>query len=514
MLKQRLSQKMLQKLSPQQIQLMKLLQIPTATLDQRIKEELEANPALDEGEEVEEMQDNSRTREESTGDNGKVEEGKAADSDSDEVYKDEEFELDDYISEYIEDDPSSYKLSVNNHSSDDEDKTIPVAVENTFHEYLEEQVGLLNLENEREETIAHQIIGSIDDDGYLRREPIAIIDDLMFAHNIISSEEEINRILSMIQQFDPGGVGARDLQECLLIQLHQRKELLDEPIEEQHPINIAIKMITNYFNEFSKKHYQKMQRYLGINELQLKDAINEVLKLNPKPASGHAGSSNSGIHYIVPDFIIVNRDGELELTLNSRNAPDLRINDQYKDMLKSYKDSSKENRKKRQEKEAVLFIKQKIDSAKWFIDAIRQRQQTMYKTMYSIMQYQYDFFLTGDQKTLRPMILKDIADVTGLDISTVSRVANSKFVQTEFGTKRLKDFFSESLQTSAGDEVSTLEVKKILTDIIEGESKRKPLSDEKLKNLLQEKGYNIARRTVAKYREQLNIPVARLRKQL
>ncbi len=513
MLKQRISQKLLQKLSPQQIQLMKLLQIPTATLEQRIKEELEANPALDEGEEVDESEI-AKNEEDSFASGSSSDDGNEKDAENDEIYKEEEFELDDYITEYIEDDPSSYKLKVNNISPDDEDKTIPVVVENTFHEYLEEQVGMLDFKDEREENIAHQIVGSIDDDGYLRREPIAIIDDLMFSHNIATTEEEVNAILKRIQCFDPPGVGAADLKECLLIQLNLKKEQHKEDLHDDHSINVAIRLIANYFNEFSKKHYQKMQRYLGISEQQLKEAIDEILKLNPKPASGYKTNSTRGIHYIVPDFIIQNREGELDLSLNSRNAPDLRINDQYKDMLKSYKDNKREKRSNKQEKEAIMFIKQKIDSAKWFIDAIRQRQQTMYKTMYSIMQYQYDFFLTGDQKKLRPMILKDIADITGLDISTVSRVANSKFVQTEFGTKRLKDFFSESLQTNSGEEVSTLEVKKILTDIIEEESKRKPLSDEKLKNILRDKGYNIARRTVAKYREQLNIPVARLRKQL
>ena len=508
MLKQRLSHRLLQKLSPQQIQLMKLLQIPTATLDQRIKEELEANPALDEGEEMDELQEITKGSEDSFA--GGDEEAK---SDSDEGQKDE-FELDDYLTEYMEDDPSSYKLKVNNYSADEEDKTIPVVVEVTFHEYLEEQVGLLDFADEREAIVAHQIVGSIDDDGYLRRDPLAIIDDLMFAHNVFATEEEVNNLLMKIQQFDPPGVGARDLKECLLIQLRLKKENGNENYDARHPLCLAIRLIDEYFNEFSKKHYQKMQRYLNLTEKELKAAIEEVLKLNPKPASGHIGGSNRGVHYIVPDFIIVNREGELDLSLNSRNAPDLRVNDQYRDMLKSYKVNKREKRVNKQQKEAIVFIKQKIDSAKWFIDAIRQRQQTMYKTMYSIMQYQYDFFLTGDQKKLRPMILKDIADITGLDISTVSRVANSKFVQTEFGTKRLKDFFSESLQTNSGEEVSTLEVKKILTDIIEDESKRKPLSDEKLKNMLQEKGYNIARRTVAKYREQLHIPVARLRKQL
>lgn len=511
MLKQNLSQKLLQKLSPQQIQLMKLLQIPTATLEQRIKEELEANPALDEGEELEE----NETQESSAEEDSKFGEEAGAEAEE-EATRDDEFELDDYITEYIEDDPSSYKLKSENFAADEEDKSVPIAVEDTFHEYLETQLGMLKLHDEREIKVASQIIGSIDDDGYLRRDPIAIIDDLMFAQNIVSSETEIYFLLSKIQRFDPPGIGARDLQECLSLQLRYKLDTEDANFGDQELENVelALRIINEYFNEFSKKHYQKLQRYLSISELELKSAIEEILKLNPKPASGYKGSGNRNMHYIVPDFTIVNRDGELDLTLNSRNAPDLRINEHYKDMLKTYKENKKYKKTGRQEKEAVLFIKQKIDSAKWFIDAIRQRQQTMYKTMYSIMQYQYDFFRTGDQKTLRPMILKDIADITGLDISTVSRVANSKFVQTEFGTKRLKDFFSESLQTSSGEEVSTLEVKKILTDIISEEHKKKPYSDEKLKNILRERGYEIARRTVAKYREQLNIPVARLRKEL
>ncbi len=506
MLRQNLSNKMLQKLSPQQIQLMKLLQIPTATLEQRIKEELEANPALEEGEETE---DALEVRDDGTNDVDDF-------AETEEPVKEEEFELEEYLTDYIEDDPSSYKLQANNYSADDEDKTMPIAVEDTFHEYLEQQLGMLNLAEGKELILAEQIIGSIDDDGYLRREPIEIIDDLMFAHNLTVTEKEIVDILNMIHRFDPPGTGARDLQECLSLQIDFKLEVEFDlhGLDEIHNLRIARRIIDEYFNEFSKKHYQKLQRYLGISEMQLKSSIEEILKLNPKPASGYKGSGSRTSQYIVPDFTIVNRDGELDLTLNSRNAPDLRINEQYKDMLQSYKVNKANKRTDKKEKEAVLFIKQKIDSAKWFIDAILQRQQTMYKSMYSIMQYQYDYFLTGDQKTLKPMILKDIADITGLDISTVSRVANSKFVQTEFGTMRLKDFFSESLQTSTGEEVSTLEVKKILTDIIAEEDKRKPFSDEKLKNLLRDRSYNIARRTVAKYREQLNVPVARLRKEL
>ena len=508
MLKQSLSQKMLQKLSPQQIQLMKLLQIPTATLDQRIKEELEANPALEEGEEKDAL--NEIAEQQNSDDSISSDE----EFSENEEFREETFELDDYLNEYIEDDPSSYKLKGDDYSSsDDEEKTIPIAVENSFQEHLERQLGLLDF-TERSATIAMQIIGSIDEDGYLRRDPTSIIDDLMFSQNIFAKKEEVFELLSTIQSFDPPGVGARDLRECLLIQINLKLESEDLDDEELEHLETAQTILEKQFEKFSKKHYQKLVKQLGITEEKLKCAVDIILKLNPKPASGFVGGNRSSNQYIVPDFLIHNRDGELELTLNAKNAPDLRINDQYKDMLISYKQNAKTKKKNSKEKEAVLFIKQKIDSAKWFIDAIVQRQQTMSRTMYAIMQYQYDYFLTGDQRKLRPMILKDIADLTGLDISTVSRVANSKFVQTEFGTKRLKDFFSESLQNKDGEEVSTLEVKKILSEIIENENKRKPLSDEKLKDLLKEKGYNIARRTVAKYREQLNIPVARLRKEL
>ena len=502
MLNQNLSQKLLQKLSPQQIQLMKLLQVPTAALEQRIKEELEANPALEEGEEQDEW------GELSTDDRGLDEE--------DQLYEepDDKYELDEYLNDYLDDEPPSYSGGSEAYASTEEEKTIPIAVQETFHEYLERQLGLLELDDEREETIALQIIGSIDDDGYLRRDPDAIMDDLVFGQNITADVEEINRLLEIIQQLEPPGVGARDLQECLSLQLQVKLNREDLHFEHREMLKIALDIIEDHFEEFSKKHYPKLKRQLGVDDETLKAGIDEILKLNPKPASGYSGDSQRSVQYVVPDFIIVNRDGELELTLNSRNAPDLRINDQYRDMLKSYKATTKGRRANKKEKEAIMFIKQKIDGAKWFIDAIRQRQQTMYRSMYAILQYQYDYFLTGDARRLKPMILKDIADITGLDISTISRVANSKFVQTEFGTKRLKEFFSESLQTSDGEEVSTFEVKKILTDIIEEENKRKPLSDEKLKTMLQEKGYNIARRTVAKYREQLNIPVARLRKEL
>lgn len=503
MLRQKLSQKMLQKLSPQQIQLMKLLQIPTATLDQRIQEELESNPALDESEDNAEVFDVEG--EESFRNDKTEEEGKEK-----EEAKEENFELDDYIQEYIDDDPSSYKLKSENYTLEDE-KVIPIAVEGTFHDHLESQIGMVEFDSQEELLIAKHIVGSIDEDGYLRREPSAIIDDLMFSHSIEVEEEDVSRMLARVQTFDPPGVGARDLKECLLLQLNAKNAKDGEPTRVRV---LAKKILTNYFTEFSKKHFLKLKKNLNLSDSELKEAIDEILKLSPKPALSVSTSNSSTSQYVVPDFIIVNRDGELDLTLNSKNAPDLRINDSYMDMLKNYNDTTKGRRSTKKEKEAILFIKQKIDSAKWFIDAIKQRQETLYKTMYTIMQYQYDFFLTGDQRKLKPMILKDIAEITDLDISTISRVANSKFVQTEFGTKRLKDFFSESLMTQDGKEVSTFEVKNILTEIINEEDKRKPYSDEKLKDDLQKRGYNIARRTVAKYREQLNIPVARLRKEL
>ena len=506
MSKQFLSHRQLQtqRLSPQQIQLMKLLQIPTATLDQRIQEELEANPALDEGVVHDE-------------DPLKAESEKPEERTTEEDFK---IEFDDYLSEQLNDDTASYKYNAKNYSADNEDKTIPVVVEVSFHEHLQRQLGLVKLRDEKKQAIAKQIIGSVDEDGYLRREPDAIVNDLAFSQGIMCEEEEIIAMQEIVRGFEPAGVGAKDLQDCLSLQLKRKISLAENEAddydfeeEEEQSIEVltkALKIITKYFDEFAKKHYKKLQRSLKIDEEELKTIIDEVLKLNPKPASTF-GTTKEKILYIIPDFIIQNNEGELVLSLNSRNAPDLHINNQYKTMLNTYKAGKKKDKK---EKEAVLFIKQKIDSARWFIDAIKQRQDTMYRTMYSIMQYQYDFLLTGDEKKLRPMILKDIADVTGLDISTISRVANSKYVQTEFGTKLLKSFFSESMQTDSGEEVSTLEVKKILSEIIDEEPKKKPLSDEKLKDLLREKGYNIARRTVAKYREQLSIPVARLRKEL
>lgn len=503
MLRQSLSQRMVQKLSPQQIQLMKLLQIPTATLDQRIKEELEINPALEEQDEHGEVFD--------------INEDEFSDDYGEKESKEEEsFELDDYINEYIDDDPSLYKMK-GEFYTDDEEKAAPIAVAASFHEHLLEQLGMMDFNNDLDEVIAEQIVGSIDEDGYLRREPDALVDDLLFTQNIEVEVEDVIRVLAMVQKMEPVGIAARDLQESLLIQLEVKFEH-ETDTEKLRVKNIAQRILTKYFQEFSKKHFSRLKRSLGLSDSELKDAIDEIIKLNPKPASAFTNGVNSAKQrvnqYIVPDFIISNRDGELELTLNNKNAPDLRISDQYVDILKGYKDGAKKRKSSKTEKEAVMFIKQKIDSAKWFIDAIKQRQETLHNTMYTIMQYQKDFFLTGDERKIKPMILKDIAEVTGLDISTVSRVANSKFVQTEFGTRRLKDFFSESIQTKGGEEVSTLEVKNILAELIQNENKKKTLSDEVLKDILREKGYNIARRTVAKYREQLNIPVARLRKEL
>lgn len=493
-LHQSLQQKLLQKLSPQQIQLMKLLQIPTAVLDERIKEEMEENPAL-------EQADDQAAAENEFDEYEEFESGDDNEPDGSE----EEYDNID-ITEYLhdgDDEVGDYRLRDDNYPEIDDKRVIPHKVESSFLEQLQSQLGLLVLEP-KQRKIAEHIVGTIDDDGYLRRETVAIMDDLAFRQNIDTTEEEIETIIQMIQQFDPPGVGARNLQECLLLQLYRKKDN-DTPAVVQ-----AIEVLEKYFDEFTKKHYEKIQRGLSLTDDDLRSVIQVITRLNPKPG-GNVGGSAKAENYIIPDFFIVNNNGKLELSLNSKNAPELRISEGYREMLKDYEKGSKKDKR---QKEAVLFIKQKIDSAKWFIDAIKQRQNTLLNTMEAIMNYQYDFFLTGDETTLRPMILKDIAERTGLDISTVSRVANSKFVQTEFGTYRLKFFFSESLQTDSGEEVSTREVKKILSDLIEEESKKHPLSDEKLTDLLQEKGYNIARRTVAKYREQLNIPVARLRKVL
>ncbi|MFN2438408.1 MAG: RNA polymerase factor sigma-54 [Chitinophagaceae bacterium] len=475
---------------------MKLLQVPTANLEERLKEELEENPALelsDEGhDEFEEGKDEFT-------ENASEEEYSDTELSSEDQY--ENIDISDYVHEG-DDDIADYKMRDDNYGEQEEKQTLPYKVETSFYEVLEAQLGMLKLD-ERESKITEQIIGSIDEDGYLRRETSAIVDDMAFRQNIMTTEEEVESLIKRIQHFDPPGVAARTLQECLLLQLYRQKE-------EGKEVDVAIQALTKYFDEFTKKHYEKIQRGLNLSDEQLKEVMIHITRLNPKPG-GNVSEVNKAESYVVPDFFIYNNASKLELTLNSKNAPELRISEGYRDMLKEYDRGAKKDKR---QKEAVLFIKQKIDAAKWFIDAIKQRQHTLLSTMTAIMNHQYDFFITGDETSLKPMILKDIAERTGLDISTVSRVANSKFVQTEFGTYRLKFFFSESLTTESGEEVSTREVKKILSNLIEGEHKKKPLSDERLTELLQEKGYNIARRTVAKYREQLNIPVARLRKEL
>jgi len=498
-LSQNLQQKLLQKLSPQQIQLMKLLQVPTANLDERIKEELEENPALEVTDEAHD--DYEENKDEFSEGNTAEEEYSSEESELSSEDQYENIDISDYVQDG-DDEIADYKLRDDSYGDQEEKTTMPYKTETSFYEILDAQLGMLKLDD-REFRIAEQIIGSIDEDGYLRRDTSAIVDDLAFRQNIDTNDEEIENLIKRIQQFDPPGVAARTLQECLLIQLMRHKE-------EGKDVDVAVQALTKYFDEFTKKHYEKIQRGLNLSDDELKEVMVQITRLNPKPG-GNVGEVNKAESYIVPDFFIFNNGGKLELTLNSKNAPELRISEGYRDMLRDYDKGAKKDRR---QKEAVLFIKQKIDAAKWFIDAIKQRQHTLLSTMTAIMNHQHEFFLTGDETTLKPMILKDIAEKTGLDISTVSRVANSKFVQTEYGTYRLKFFFSESLTTDTGDEVSTREVKKILSDLIENENKKKPLSDERLTELLQERGYNIARRTVAKYREQLNIPVARLRKEL
>jgi len=486
MLKQTLQQKLLQKLSPQQIQFIKLLQVPTASLDTRIKEELEENPALEDGslanmnEPIDEYPDKDPD-----------------DYDRGEESYDEEFSVEEYIQE------DDFKDYSNNYANDDEDenKEIPIAIQDSFFEKLQNQLDLLAL-TDKQYIIGNQLIGSLDDDGYLRRPLLSLIDDLAFSQNVMAEEQEIEDLLTIIQEFDPPGVGARNLQECLLLQL-QRKD--------QNSLIVikAIEVVKDYLEEFTKKHYDKIEKQLGITSDELKDIINEILKLNPKPGDS-AAAAGKQLH-VIPDFHIINNDGVLHLKLNGRNAPELRVSRSYQEMFQHYEKTEKTDKKM---KEAVQFVKQKLDSAKWFIDAIKQRQQTLLKTMNAIMQFQYEYFLTGDDRMLKPMILKDIAEEIEMDISTVSRVANSKYVQTEFGTFLLKSFFSEAIQTDTGEEVSNKEVKKILEECISNEDKRKPLADEKLTEILKDKGYTIARRTVAKYREAMNIPVARLRKEL
>ncbi len=486
MLKQRLQQKLLQKLSPQQIQMIKLLEVPTLQIDQRIKKELEENPALEEGPEEDE---NIQV------DDADVEQPEEKDLDQ------EEFTLDDYIEE---DEIPEYRLQSNNYSKDDEKRAeIPFSGGSSFHEHLESQLGLREL-TEKQKILGEYILGNIDEDGYLRRELVNIVDDLAFLQNVTTTEAELEEVLKIIQDLEPAGIGARNLKECLLLQLDKRDQ-------SQPSIMLAHTIIEQYFEEFSKRHYDRIVARLGIDEVALKAAIEEVLKLNPKPGGLYSDPYFRNSQPIIPDFILEHSEDGFDLHLNSRNLPELRLSAAYNEMLREY---SRGKGQKKQMKDAVMFVKQKIDSARWFIDAIKQRQNTLLLTMNAILEYQMDYFIDGDETRLKPMILKDVAEMTGLDISTISRVANSKFIQTHFGIFPLKFFFSEGLQTDAGEEVSTREIKRILQDCIENETKRRPLTDERLTEILQEKGYQIARRTVAKYREQLKIPVARLRKEI
>ena len=473
-----LTQSLQQKLSPQQIQFIKLLQVPTAELEARVEEELEVNPALEERKEEKEQDEQADDYE-------------------------EEFESPaESIEDYLQDDYAGYKMQGDGRNPDEEDKESPISVGKSLHEHLISQLGFIKLD-ERETILGKQLIGSIDSDGYIRRELEAIVNDLAFSQGVETDEEELESLLYKIQNFDPAGIGARNLQECLSIQL-ERKD------DDNEIVQIARRIIDNCFNEFSKKHYDKIQRKLGLEDEDiLREAIYLITKLNPKP--GGTGEDVVKTQYVIPDFILVNNNENLELSLNSRNAPQLKVSRSYSEMLQAYDKSDKKDKKL---KETVSFIKQKLDSAKWFIDAILQRQQTLLNTMQAIIDFQYEYFLEGEESKLRPMILKDIADKIGMDISTISRVASSKSIQTEFGVFPLKYFFSEGISTESGEDVSSREVKSKLRSFIEEEDKSKPLSDEKLEKALKECGYNIARRTGAKYREQLNKPVARLRKEL
>ena len=486
MLKQYLQFKLSQKLSPQQIQLMKLIQLPTQAFEQRLKQELEENTALEGGKEdnSDELDDDFDNSQDDYNDNETIDTG--------------DINVDDYLSD---DEVPDYRTSVNNYSADDEEKSVPYAAGTSFTQHLINQLNTYRLSDD-ERDIAEFLVGSVDESGYIRRELSDIVDDLAFTQSVYTDEDKVKKVLRIVHQLDPAGVGARNLQECLSIQLHRK--------EKQPDIVLAADIIDNAFDQFTKKHYKKLMQKFDISELQLKDAIHEIERLNPKPGGSYAGN-NRIVEHVVPDFAIKIVDGELELTLNGRNAPELHVSREYSNMMKGYKESKD---KSKSQKDAVMFIKQKLDAAKWFIDAIKQRQQTLFVTMSSIMHYQKEYFLTGDERNLKPMILKDIADEIEMDVSTVSRVANSKYVDTPYGTKLIKEFFSESMTNDQGEEVSTREIKKILETVIEEESKKKPLTDEALAKILKEKGYPIARRTVAKYREQLDIPVARLRKKI
>jgi len=485
MLKQQLNLKLSQRLSPQQIQLMKMIQLPTQAFEQRIAQELEINPALERGKEDEFKDEfDIDTPQDEYDDGGEV------------------IETDINVDEYLSDDEiPSYRLSSNNYSADDEDRQMPYASGTSFNQHLLQQLNTYRLSDD-DKKIARFLVGSVDGSGYIRRDIEDIVDDLAFTQNLYTDSESVEKMLKIVQQLDPAGVGARDLQECLLIQLKRR--------EQTPSVALATNIIADSFEEFSKKHYTKLLKKHGISEDELREANQEIEGLNPKPGGSYSGN-NRIVEHVVPDFTIRIVDGELELTLNGRNAPELHVSQNYTNMLKGYRDAKDRSK---EQKEAILFIKQKLDAAKWFIDAIKQRQQTLYVTMSTIMNLQKEYFLTGDERKLKPMILKDIADKIDMDISTVSRVASSKYVDTPYGTKLIKEFFSESMLNEQGEEVSTWEIKKILENTVAEEDKKKPLTDEKLAKVLLEKGYPIARRTIAKYREQLDIPVARLRKEI
>jgi RNA polymerase sigma-54 factor len=486
MLKQHLQFKLSQKLSPQQIQLMKLIQLPTQAFEQRLKQELEENPALESGKEESDVLDDNEF-------------GEQYEDEGDyETVTTEDINIDEYLSD---DEIPEYRTRTNNYSADDEEKNAPYAAGTSFNQYLINQLNTVYLSDD-EWAIAEFLVGSVDESGYIRRPLADIMDDLAFTQNIYVDEATIKKVLHIVQDLDPPGVAARSLEECLILQLRKK--------EPTRAISLAIEILEKSFEHFSKKHYKQLIQKHDISEIELREAIAEIEKLNPKPGGSYSGSSRI-VEHVVPDFAIRIVEGELELSLNGRNAPELHISNEYSNMLAGYKNARERSKS---QKDAVLFIKQKLDAAKWFIDAIKQRQQTLFITMNAIMHYQEEYFLTGDERKLRPMILKDIADEIGMDVSTVSRVANSKYVDTPYGTKLIKDFFSESMKNEQGEDVSTKEIKKILETVIGEEDKRKPLTDDRLAKILKDKGYPIARRTVAKYREQLNLPVARLRKEI
>jgi RNA polymerase sigma-54 factor len=483
MLRQQLQQKLQQKLSPAQIQVIKMLEVPTLELEERIRQELEENPALEEGaeseKETEEMDDLS----------------------IDDGGNNDDFDPEEYMAD---DDIPDYKLKANNTSKDDKYEDIPFSAGMTFHEFLLDQVGLLQL-SEKERLLTEYVIGNIDDEGYLRRTPEAMVDDMVFQAGVETTDQEMFTVIEKVKQLDPAGVGAADLQECLLLQL-ERKEATPS-------VKLARLLVKDYFEEFSKKHFDRIQRGLNMDDTMLKKVMAEIIHLNPKPGNAWSGNIlEKSMTTIVPDFILENDEGQLSVSLNNANVPELRVSSTYNEMFQDYAGNKKNQ--SREMKDAVMFVKQKIDSARWFIEAIKQRQQTLLTTMMAIVDFQHDFFTEGDDTYLKPMILKDIADLTGYDISTISRVSNSKYIQTEFGIFPVKYFFSESMTNDSGEEVSTREIKKILQDCIENEDKRKPWNDEALVEVLKTKGYLVARRTVAKYREQLNIPVARMRREI